>query len=166
LSEYLFHIFNDRNKQRIISYFNKNIQSTNMKPYFLIIVLFPILAFSQSKKELEDELKETKRKLDSLQVLYYQQQSEYKQKIINLEATIDKIKFLIDNNVKSYPAIQNVTTSGQGDTSQMQNNSKKIVLGEGDGLTPTTGAKIYTGSKGGQYYINKSGNKVYIKKKK
>mgnify|MGYP003846326965 FL=1 len=77
----------------------------------------------------------------------------------------EKIKFIIDNNIKSFSAVQNITISGQGDTSKMENNSKKIVLGEGDGLTPTTGAKIYTGSKGGQYYINKSGNKVYIKKK-
>lgn len=136
-----------------------------MKPYFLIFLLLPILTFSQSKKELEDQLKETKSKLDSFQVLYYQQQSQYQQKILNLEATIDKIKFIIDNNVKSFSAIQNISISGQGDTSKMQNNSKKIVLGEGDGLTPTTGGKIYTGSKGGQYYINKSGNKVYIKKK-
>ena len=136
-----------------------------MKPYFLIFILLPILTFSQSKKELEDQLKETKSKLDSFQVLYYQQQSQYQQKILNLEATIDKIKFLIDNNIKSFSAIQNISSSGQGDTSKMQNNSKKIVLGEGDGLTPRTGGKIYTGSKGGQYYINKSGNKVYIKKK-
>jgi len=136
-----------------------------MKPYFLIFLLFPILTFSQSKKELEDQLKETKSKLDSFQVLFYQQQSQYQQKILNLEATIDKIKFIIDNNIKSFSAVQNITISGQGDTSKMENNSKKIVLGEGDGLTPRTGGKIYTGSKGGQYYINKNGNKVYIKKK-
>ena len=72
-----------------------------MKPYFLIFLLFPILTFSQSKKELEDQLKETKSKLDSFQVLFYQQQSQYQQKILNLEATIEKIKFIIDNNILS-----------------------------------------------------------------
>jgi hypothetical protein len=61
--------------------------------------------------------------------------------------------------------VQSNATTGIGDTSQTQNNAKKVVLGEGDGLTPRTGAKIYTGARGGQYYINKSGNKVYIKKK-
>lgn len=140
-----------------------------MKHRISFILLFSILisltSFSQSKKVLEDELKATKSKLDSFQVLYYQQQAQYQQKITSLEATIDKIKFLIDNNAKSIYGVQSNTITGIGDTSQMSNNSKKIVLGEGDGLTPRTGAKIYTGSKGGQYYINKNGNKTYIKKK-
>ncbi len=136
-----------------------------MKRIILILLLLPILSFSQSKKEIEDELKATKNKLDSFQVLYYQQQAQYQQKIISLEATIDKIKFLIDNNTKSTFGMQSNANAVVGDTSHMQNNSKRVVLGEGDGLTPRTGAKIYTGAKGGQYYINKSGNKVYIKKK-
>jgi len=136
-----------------------------MKRIILILLLLPILSFSQSKKELEDELKATKAKLDSFQVLFYQQQAQYQQKITSLEATIDKIKFLIDNNVKSTYGVQSNTIAVVSDTSQKQNNPKNVVLGEGDGLTPRTGAKIYTGSRGGQYYINKSGNKVYIKKK-
>lgn len=136
-----------------------------MKRIILILLLLPILSFSQSKKELEDELKSVKAKLDSMQVLYYQQQDQYQQRITSLEVTIDKIKFLLDNNVKSPYGVQSNTIVGISDTSQIQNNAKKVVLGEGDGLTPRTGAKIYTGSRGGQYYINKSGNKVYIKKK-
>jgi colicin import membrane protein len=136
-----------------------------MKRILLILLLLPILSFSQSKKELEDELKTTKAKLDSFQVLFYQQQSQYQQKITSLEATIDKIKFLIDNNVKSTYGVQSNAITGVGDTSQTKNNAKKIVLGEGDGLTPKTGGKIYTGSRGGQYYINKNGNKTYIRKK-
>lgn len=136
-----------------------------MKKIILILLLSPLIAFSQTKKELEDELKVTKSKLDSFQVLFYQQQAQYQQKIISLEATIDKIKFLIDNNVKSTYGLQSNTIAGVGDTLQKQNNPKKVVLGEGDGLTPRTGAKIYTGARGGQYYINASGNKVYIKKK-
>ncbi len=131
----------------------------------LVFVFICFTSFSQSKKELEEELKAIKAKLDSMQVLYYQQQAQYQQRITSLEATIDKIKFLIENNVKSTYGVQSSNTTGVGDTSQLQNNFKKIVLGEGDGLTPRTGAKIYTGSRGGQYYINKSGNKVYIKKK-
>ncbi len=137
-----------------------------MKKIVLILLLSPLIAFSQTKKELEEELKATKSKLDSFQVLFYQQQAQYQQKIISLEATIDKIKFLIDNNVKSTYGLQSNTIAGVGDTSQKQNNPKKVVLGEGDGLTPRTGAKIYTGERGGQYYINKNGNKTYIRKKK
>jgi hypothetical protein len=140
-----------------------------MKYRIIIILLFSTLlsltSFSQSKKELEDELKATKSKLDSFQVLFYQQQAQYQQKITSLEATIDKIKFLIENNIKSTFGVQSNAITGVGDTTQTQNNTKKVVLGEGDGLTPRTGAKIYTGARGGQYYINASGNKVYIKKK-
>jgi colicin import membrane protein len=136
-----------------------------LKKIILILLLFTLFSFSQTKKELEDELKAAKAKLDSMQVLFYQQQVQYQQKITNLEATIDKIKFLIDNNVKSPYGVPSNTIADVSDTSQKQNNPKKVVLGEGDGLTPKTGAKIYTGSRGGQYYINSSGNKVYIKKK-
>lgn len=39
----------------------------------------------------------------------------------------------------------------------------KTGLTPNTGLTPRTGATIYTGPRGGQYYINKNGNKTYIK---
>jgi|LakMenE18May11ns_1017448.scaffolds.fasta_scaffold9742579_3 hypothetical protein len=136
-----------------------------MKRLILALLLSPLLGTSQTKKDIEQELKSTKSKLDSIQALYYQQQVQYQQRIISLEATIDKIKFLIENNVKSSNGLQGNTVVAGNDTLQKTGNGKKIVLGEGDGLTPSTGGKIYTGSKGGQYYINKNGNKVYIKKK-
>ena len=80
---------------------------------------------------------------------------------------IDKIKFVIDNNTKPYSRTSNQVSTDVNVNSAVQEGSspKPVVLGDGDGLTPRTGAKIYTGSRGGQYYINKSGNKVYIKKK-
>jgi len=133
----------------------------------LFLTLISLTSYSQSKKELEEELKATKSKLDSIQMLYYQQQTQYQQRISSLEATIDKIKFLIDNNTNSYSNNgKPVLTVINGNAiDQDSKNPKPVVMGEGDGLTPRTGAKIYTGSKGGQYYINKSGNKVYIKKK-
>jgi hypothetical protein len=136
-----------------------------MKRLILVLLLSPLLGTSQTKKDVEQELKSTKSKLDSIQALYYQQQAQYQQRIVSLEATIDKIKFLIDNNVKSSTGSLGNTVVTATDTSQTAGNGKKIVLGEGDGLTPSTGGKIYIGSKGGQYYINKNGNKVYIKKK-
>ena len=60
-----------------------------MKKYILLIcaLVLSTSAFSQSKKELEAELKSTKAKLDSFQFLYFQQQSQYQQKIVYLEST-------------------------------------------------------------------------------
>lgn len=132
------------------------------------LILFPLLSFSQTKKELEVELKATKSKLDSIQMLYYQQQSQYQQRISSLEATIDKIKFVIENNIKTNSITGSQVLSGVVGSPAVQdvNNPKQVELGEGDGLTPRTGAKIYTGSRGGQYYINKNGNKTYIRRKK
>jgi colicin import membrane protein len=143
-----------------------------MKYRISFILLFSILlsqtSFSQSKKELEAELKATKSKLDSIQILYYQQQNQYQQRISSLEATIDKIKFVIDNNNKAISNNGNQVSTGVNGSPTIQDgaNPKQVVLGEGDGLTPRTGATIYTGSRGGQYYINKNGNKTYIRRKK
>ena len=138
---------------------------------FLFTIVFFSTASSQSKKDLELELKSTKAKLDSFQTLYFQQQSQYQQKIVYLESIIDKVKFVLGNTV-SQP-INNSSTqtipNSDIDYTKLPNGDVKqktpIKLGEGDGLTPKTGGKIYTGSRGGQYYINKNGNKTYIKKK-
>ena len=142
------------------------------KILFIIISFFCFTTvFSQSKKDLELELKSTKAKLDSFQTLYFQQQSQYQQKIIYLEYIIDKVKFVLGNTT-SQPinnfSTQTITNSDV-DVTKLPNGDVKqktpIKLGDGDGLTPKTGGKIYTGSRGGQYYINKNGNKTYIKKK-
>jgi colicin import membrane protein len=139
--------------------------------FFLCTIVIFNTASSQSKKDLELELKLTKAKLDSFQTMYFQQQSQYQQKIVYLESIIDKVKFVFGNTVtqpinnSSTQAITNsdvdITKLPNGDVKQ----KTPIKLGEGDGLTPKTGGKIYTGSRGGQYYINKNGNKTYIKKK-
>ena len=142
------------------------------KILFIIISFFCFTTvFSQSKKDLELELKSTKAKLDSFQTLYFQQQSQYQQKIIYLESIIDKVKFVLGNTV-SQPINNSSTqilTNSDFENTKLPNVDVKqktpIKLGEGDGLTPKTGGKIYTGSRGGQYYINKNGNKTYIKKK-
>ena len=125
---------------------------------------------SQSKKDLELELKLTKAKLDSFQTLYFQQQSQNQQKIVYLESIIDKVKFVLGNTVTQpiNNSLQAISNSDVDNTKLPNGDVKQktpIKLGEGDGLTPKTGGKIYTGSRGGQYYINKNGNKTYIKKK-
>ena len=132
------------------------------------------VTFSQSKKELELELRSTKAKLDSFQTLYFQQQSQYQQKIIYLESIIDKVKFVLVNTTPANNTVNNFTTlndfKSKTDSSQSQinftNQNSPIKMGAGDGLTPKTGGTIYTGSRGGQYYINKNGNKTYVKRKK
>jgi hypothetical protein len=141
--------------------------------FFLISLFVSTTVFSQSKKELEAELKSTKAKLDSFQTLYFQQQSQYQQKIVYLESIIDKVKFVLGNTIptnNSFSTLPNQTIGNNnvesvksqiGDTKQ----NTPLKLGAGDGLTPKTGGTIYTGSRGGQYYINKNGNKTYIKKK-
>jgi hypothetical protein len=139
--------------------------------FFLCTIVIFSTAYSQSKKDLELELKLTKAKLDSFQTLYFQQQSQNQQKIVYLESIIDKVKFVLGNTVtqpinnSSNQAISNSDV----DNTKLPNGDVKqktpIKLGEGDGLTPKTGGKIYTGSRGGQYYINKNGNKTYVKKK-
>ena len=139
--------------------------------FFLCAIIFFTTASSQSKKDLELELKSTKAKLDSFQTLYFQQQSQYQQKIVYLESIIDKVKFVLGNTATQ--PINNFSTqtitNSDVDVTKLPNGDVKqktpIKLGDGDGLTPKTGGKIYTGSRGGQYYINKNGNKTYIKKK-
>jgi hypothetical protein len=64
-----------------------------MKSSYLVLffsfLFINSVSYSQSKKELEFELKLTKAKLDSIQNLYFQQQSQYQQKIVYLESIID-----------------------------------------------------------------------------
>jgi hypothetical protein len=139
--------------------------------FFLCTIVIFSTASSQSKKDLELELKLTKAKLDSFQTLYFQQQSQYQQKIVYLESIIDKVKFVLGNTVTqpiNNSSTQSITNSDFDNSKPLNGDVKQkipIKLGEGDGLTPRTGGKIYTGSRGGQYYINKNGNKTYIKKK-
>ncbi len=71
---------------------------------------------------------------------------------------------LPQNNSLTNSLGANAEINNNNGKTQTSNTSTILVKGKGDGLTPTTGATIYTGSRGGHYYINKNGNKVYIKK--
>jgi hypothetical protein len=138
---------------------------------YISIFIFSITSYSQSKKELEVELKTVKIRFDSLQSLFYQQQSTYQQKITYLESVIDKAKFILGNSIESNNNLTNLKTTTSSDlgNNKIQSVDPKtnnpIKLSEGDGLTPKTGGTIYTGPRGGQYYINKNGNKTYIRRK-
>ena len=139
------------------------------KVLFIFISFFCFTTvFSQPKKDIELELKLTKAKLDSFQTLYFQQQSQYQQKIVYLESIIDKVKFVLGNTITQNNSSSSISSQNfiNNNIDSVNKQKTQLILGEGDGLTPRTGAKIYTGPSGGQYYINKNGNKTYIKKKK
>jgi hypothetical protein len=151
--------------------------------YKYYIVLFLILnlnsiTYSQSIKELKVELSESKNKYDSLLKEFYNQQMMLMSKIATLESTIGKIKLVIGSvdvmeaknlstpeyNNSPNSSATNATIISTVEKPQPVNTGTISVKGKGDGLTPTTGATIYSGPRGGRYYINKNGNKVYIKK--
>ena len=154
--------------------------------YLLFLALICFETMSQSAKELKIELSESKKRYDSLLKEFYTQNLILTNKIVVLESVLDKIKFALNinnensfniplpnqqpntsqqlNNSYSAPVNTNISSSSE-QKSQTTNKGNISVNGKGDGLTPTTGATIYTGPRGGQYYINKNGNKVYVKKK-
>ena len=136
------------------------------------------ITYSQSIKELKVELSESKNKYDSLLKEFYNQQMMLMSKIATLESTIGKIKLVIGSvdvmeaknlstpeyNNSPNSSATNATIISTVEKPQPVNTGTISVKGKGDGLTPTTGATIYSGPRGGRYYINKNGNKVYIKK--
>jgi len=145
--------------------------------FLLILTLTPI-AYSQSAKELKVELAESRNRYDSLLKEFYSQQMMLMSKIATLESTIGRVKLILESTeiiesknvlTPQYNNSPNSTNTNSGNISIDEkakpiNNGTISTQGKGDGLTPTTGATIYTGSRGGRYYINKNGNKVYIKK--
>lgn len=152
-----------------------------MYKYFIVLILILNLnsiAYSQSIKELKVELSESKNKYDSLLKEFYNQQIMLMSKIATLESTIGKIKLVIGSvdvvvaknlstpeyNNSPNSSATNPTNINAVEKPQSINTGTISVQGKGDGLTPTTGATIYSGPRGGRYYINKNGNKVYIKK--
>ena len=139
-----------------------------MYKFIFILFLITKTVSAQSKKDIQEELKFTKAKLDSFQTLYFQQQILLQQKVSQLESIIDKAKFVLNYNIIQPQIITTPTIvpSIEIQKTNLENNKSNspIKLNEGDGLTPKTGARIYTGPRGGQYYINKNGNKTYIKK--
>lgn len=155
-----------------------------MKPLFTFFIFsfISISSFSQSKKDLESEIRVLRSTVDSLRYVLYHNEIECRTRITYLEGVIDKVKFVLGGLPQSpNPAIgsnnpQNNIGPSYQPNSQQQNIQQQNVnsafpkltnpgSGKGDGLTPRTGGTIYTGPRGGQYYINKNGNKTYIKKK-
>lgn len=184
---------------------------------FILIFLFTVNGFSQSKKELQSQVKrltEEKQKLnDEIQTL--------KQEILDLKGEIldlksegldlrnenEKLRTTLSstspesNQPKQVDSKQSLTTVPQSgfqrcqaitakgtqctrmaepgskycwqhkaiyeptSTAKSSTNSSKSNFSSGTSSgTTSTGRTIYTGPRGGKYYINSKGNKVYIKK--
>ncbi len=58
------------------------------------------------------------------------------------------------NSIDKYPSYRNTNTQSASDKTESTMYS-----------TPTTGATIHTGPRGGKYYYNSKGNKTYIRRK-
>jgi hypothetical protein len=54
--------------------------------------------------------------------------------------------------------------TGSNSKSVTNNHSRDELSSKPYGYTPSTGATIHTGPRGGRYYINSNGNKTYLKK--
>jgi hypothetical protein len=143
-------------------------------------VILTILAFALCQSSYSQKVS-TENQLRAMQSdIYYNQK-----KITALEDSISLLKYDIENIrqllislVSSRVQPSNSVNSQANNISSPYNssssynnpsygngyNTSKADSTKGDGLTPSTGATIYTGPRGGQYYINKNGNKSYIKR--
>jgi hypothetical protein len=148
-----------------------NFQSTTMKYLFTACIVF-VVQFSYSQKV------STENQIKAMQSdIYYNQR-----KISALEDSISLLKYdienirqllisLINSRVQPSTSVNSQPNSSANNSASSSNNPSygngynpsKADSTKRDGLTPSTGATIYTGPRGGQYYINKNGNKTYIK---
>ncbi len=140
---------------------------------FLILVsfIFPVYSFAQSKKDLMEELRKMQEKIETLQKIVEVNKAQLDEKINALDKEITILRTTNATNStlgKTQESNINGAADGSINTNSANNLNKPSQdkqLKQGDGLTPKTGATIYTGPRGGQYYINKNGNKTYIKRK-
>jgi colicin import membrane protein len=151
---------------------NKKHLKSNIKQIMLVLFLILTLQtslFAQSKKELGEEFKKIQDKLELIQRTIEVNKAQSDERINSLEKEINILRSGSSSNFSSRvnPAtsIYSDSTETRVNSSNKSHQNQNATLKEGDGLTPKTGATIYTGPRGGQYYINKNGNKTYIKKK-
>jgi colicin import membrane protein len=128
-----------------------------MKIYILLlfILVAPFTSFSQSKKDLKEEIKTLQEQVQKLQT-----------DLEVLKARMDDKISALQNEVAYIRSQSSTTSTTQTSNPQplyTDNSYNKTDTVSKTGLTPRTGAIIYTGPRGGKYYINKNGNKTYIK---
>ena len=147
------------------------------KLFFLFLIFIPVLSFSQSKTELKNEISSLKMEIKKMneyisdlekQLEYYQKQSTRK--------GIEEIS--IDTVATKQNQCKATTLSGKRCSRTAkpgkeycwqhlkikENESNYSGNGNSSNSGTYNGRKIYTGPRGGKYYINSKGNKVYIKR--
>lgn len=118
----------------------------------------PLMSLSQSKKDLKDDVKTLQEQVQKLQT-----------DLAVLKARMDDKIMALQNEIaycKGQSSLSTTSTTTQNPQQPIYNSSTyaKPDTVVKTGLTPRTGATIYTGPRGGKYYINKNGNKTYIKR--
>lgn len=129
-------------------------------------------AFSQSKKDLNSQVQYLREAVESLRI----EVGVLKEKLAQSNAAAASMENEI-SYLRNIPSLNSSPQTNQplnynsyNSTTRDSVNNKAAPAnsvysnGRGDGLTPTTGATIYTGPRGGHYYINSHGNKTYVRK--
>lgn len=150
-----------------------------LKPtFFFFILTFSTLSFGQRKSELKHsimlqkiEIGKLRTQLEGLKLEVEKLRNSNFKEIDALKRDLALLKKSKLNNSSS-PNVEVAIGEGSIDNSEMTQNynnqsNKNSVNSEvksNYGYTPSTGVKIHTGPKGGRYYYNSKGNKVYVKR--
>lgn len=153
------------------------------KILILAFFIMPAMAwpsYSQSKKELKEQI-------EKLQIQLAQSQ-EYNYALLTQNEDLRKrigqiLNCVIEatDNIPAAVSLDNVKTQSNTGVSHPNNNSavsnassrpastssyspRKTSSYSGSSYSSSSGRTIYTGPRGGRYYINSKGNKVYIKR--
>ncbi|MBL0326051.1 MAG: hypothetical protein IPP61_12865 [Cytophagaceae bacterium] len=145
-------------------------------PLFFILIGFN--SFCQRKSELKSEIFFLKIEVEKLKTLNQTLNLEIEknknfnlQEIEKLKQELSQIQYLLKNSNNTsnlvYPPINQEL--GKNSSKGTQTNSINANKPENEknskyGYTPSTGATIHTGPRGGRYYYNSKGNKVYVKR--
>ena len=153
------------------------------KNIYIITFLFlftTINIFGQSKKELiekvrvrDQEIKELKANYEQLQGQFLDLQIRRYNEIKSIKNELLKLTLSLDEGAQ-ISEVQSVKSNSLSETqinslntptskSTITKSSSSSTKSSNYGYTPSTGAKIHTGPRGGRYYINSRGNKVYVK---
>lgn len=152
--------------------------------FICFISCFSVIGYAQSKKELQSansslkiELQKKETQIDELQ----KKVQNLQLRILILEDSLAKQRNTpasnrdcISSHIETMQRCKAITTSGKQCSRNAQSGSdycgqhqKKVGNDEvkPSSYSTTEGRTIYTGPRGGKYYINSKGKKTYLKRK-
>jgi cell division protein FtsB len=172
----IFHIFM---KDFIIKI--NSMKTLKILPIFYLLLILSNSSFGQKKSKLKYDLLFQKIEIEKLKSEIERLKFENKILEINSNKQIEilrsELKFIREsqtgnnyskNNVKEGYESNNDDTSNSlngNNSEKLPKNSSETPTKSNYGFTPSTGATIHTGPKGGKFYYNSKGNKTYVKKK-